>query len=142
MPEPIAPPIKVGREPFGRGTWDVRMLRCDSHGSLQLDEVRAAGRHNERHIDELSVQQLDLLQGVRRSCAKLGQDCEILVALLLREGNLPSDKVPDKTSELRCRGEGLVLLMLPKQAQPLRHGVHILKSVGVGSVCWFALIIS
>ncbi|KAM5538414.1 hypothetical protein V8D89_008016 [Ganoderma adspersum] len=103
-PELASEKARASKRGLGRGMcreMEPYWSQCSHQSSLQLDEVRVAGRDDESRIDELAMQRLNLLQGVRQPHPEFVQDCQILDTLLLRKSDTPCTQVPHKAGELR-----------------------------------------
>ena len=69
---------------YARMSRDIRTVGCDSHGTLQVDEVRAAGRDDKGGIVEFAIKGLNVPQSVGRARAESANRLEILVNFFFR----------------------------------------------------------
>ena len=97
-----------------RSTWDIRTVGCNSHGTLQVEEVWTASGDNEGGVVEFPTQGLQLPQGVRRPRTEVFDRLHVLVTFRRAEANKPRNEIPDTPGESRRSAPPLVLLQCPE----------------------------
>src|SRR5438477_12630375 len=110
------------------------MVTKNAKHCFKTGEVGTTSWDNERGVEKLAVELLDIVKGVSGTTQPFNDGRQILGLLFVREGDRESCKIPLEANEQGRASEGKIFGFFPGDAKLIREGVNVVKVVGIGLI--------